>query len=421
MSDLFIPLGKMQRFRGASTLQQVVRACIAAMFVLSATWGFASDAQPPATPHSPSASAEHDTHGRVAVSVDKKWLTRLAVKTEPVQFAVISRTVRGVATVVPDEERISHIHTRVAGWIEELHIATTGQAVEEGQPLASIFSQDLYAAQTEYLASLPNTRDSQATQPTNRLQKSARQRLEVLGMSSAEIAQIAKSREPHTRVTLHAPRGGVVLRRPISVGTAVDPSTELMTIADLSHVWVIAELPERDIPLVTSGALVQITIPASGLAPFTGTVDFLYPTLSELTRSLKVRIRVANPERKLLPGMAGSVLFHGSPREVLSVPRDAVVDTGEMQHVFVQSSPDRFEPRQVRIGARFPERIEILEGLSEGEHVVASGVFLIDSESRLRGSGGAGHAGHGAMPSSTTQPTESPQILDADQHRDHGR
>ena len=384
----------------------------------------APDVQP--TAHSASNDAEENIHGRVAVGVDQQWLTRLAIKTEPVQFGEISRSMRAVATVVPDEERISHIHTRVAGWIEQLHIATTGQAVEQGQPLVSIFSQDLYAAQTEYIAALPGA--GQSTQPSSRLQKSARLRLEVLGMSDAEITQITKSREPLAQVILHAPRSGVVLRRSVSVGTAVDPSTELMTIADLSQVWVIAELPERDIPLATLGASVQVAIPAAELPPFTATIDFIYPTLSELTRSLRVRISVPNPGRRLLPGMSGSVSFQGSPRQVLSVPRDAVVDTGEMQHVFIQPSPGHFEPRRVRVGARLTERIEILEGLSEGEEVVTSGVFLLDSESRLRGSGGAGHAGHGQS-ATQSQPSQqpaqqpsiqpSPSAADDDPHRGH--
>lgn len=375
--------------------------------------------------NSPTDIDEQHNHGRVGVNVEPRWLERLEVRTEAARMEFISRSVRTVAIVIPDEEKVSHIHTRVSGWIEELHVATTGQAVEEGQALASIFSQDLYAAQIEYLAATTRGQGEQSL-----VQQGARQRLKVLGMNDAEIEQIRKNREARYYVTLNAPRSGVVLRRGVSAGTAVDPSTELMTIADLSHIWIIAELPESDVGLVKEGAAVSIEVPASGLPPFEATVDFLYPTLSERTRSLRVRMRVPNPERTLLPGMSGFARFSGTPRRTLTVPRDAVVDTGNMQHVFVKGEGNHFEPQPVRLGLRLAERIEILEGLEEGDQVVASGVFLIDSESRLRGSGGAGHAGHGtprepadAPPatSSETPTSRDTQATPADNHQGHAR
>jgi membrane fusion protein, copper/silver efflux system len=377
-------------------------------------WPFSSNntQSPPPEPRSAEVSEDHN-HGRIDIEADVVWLDRLGVRTEPVLRENISRGVRAVATVAPDEERVSHIHTRVSGWIEELQVSTTGQAVEQGQALAAIFSQDLFAAQTEYLAVTPAT----GTGQISALQAGARQRLQVLGMSDSEIAEINASRQPRYRVSINAPNSGIVLRRGVSVGTAVDPSTELMTIVDLSHVWILAELPEQDIPLALQGAQVQVDIPASGLAPFPARIDFIYPTLSERTRSLRVRILVPNPERVLRPGMSGTVSFQGESRIALTVPRDAMVDTGQMQHVFVQTGPGRFEPRPVRVGLRLPERIEILEGLEEGEEIVTSGVFLVDSESRLRGSGGAGHAGHGT-PQDRQAPAQEPSAS-ADQHQDH--
>jgi RND family efflux transporter MFP subunit len=188
----------------------------------------------------------------------------------------------------------------------------------------------------------------------------------------------------------------VVLHRGISVGTAVDPSTEIVTVADLSRIWVFAEVPEGDIPSVQVGTPASLEFPASGREPFEARVEFLYPTLSERTRTLRVRFAVDNPGGSLRPGIYGTATFRVSPRPALTVPRDAIVDTGTAQHVFAVAGERRFVPRPVKLGTRFDDRIEIREGLDEGESVVASGVFLIDSESRLRASGGGtGHA-HGS-------------------------
>ncbi len=358
-------------------------------------WPFSAPLLPAAPMTTMALQGEEDhLHGRVAVEVDSAWVARLGLLAVPVGRDSIGRDLRTVATVVPDEERVSHVHPRVSGWIEEMYVHTTGERVRAGQPLAGIFSQDLYASQVEYLAA----RERAPETPGSVVLDGARRRLQVLGMTDEEIAAIESQGEARRLVTIISPRGGVVLRRPVTPGTAVDPATELLVIADLSQVWVIAEVPENDIGMVSVGAEAMLDFPASGLAPFMARVDFLYPTLSERTRSLRVRIPVENAAHVLRPGMTGIVRFQSPPREALTVPRDAVVDTGDMQHVFIKTSATGFEPRPVRVGLRLPDRIEVLEGVEEGEEVLASGVFLIDSESRLRGSGaaGLGHAGHGA-------------------------
>ncbi len=344
-------------------------------------------------------------HGRIAVTVSSDWINMLDLQTEPVRYETITQTLRAVATVVPDEERVAHVHTRVAGWIEQLHVSTTGEMVRTGQPLAAIYSQDLHASQVEYLAAISHA----GTGSNSSIVRGARSRLQVLGMSDAEIAGIERQGEPLRLVTITAPRDGVVLRRPVSVGTAVDPSTELLTIVDLSEVWVLAEVPESDIPLVEAGMPVLLEFPASGLPPMEASVAFLYPTLSERTRSLRVRIAVPNPTGVLRPGLSGIVQFQLAPRQGLVVPRDAVVDSGEFQHVFVRTESNNFAPRTVRLGARMTTQLEIVEGLAEGEQVVSSGVFLIDSESRLRSSGttGIGHGGHGITDDTAVDPSRT--------------
>jgi Cu(I)/Ag(I) efflux system membrane fusion protein len=304
----------------------------------------------------------------------------LDIRLETVGRESLTQTIRAVATVVPDESRISHVHTRVAGWIEHLDVNTTGEEVRAGQPLAHIFSQELLSSQTEYLAARKNTA---ASGIISAVVTSGRTRLSVLGMTPAEIDEIEQTGEP---------------KRLVTVGTSVDPSTTLLTIADLSRVWVLAEVPEASIPAVRVGTTAQLDFPASGHPSFTSRVDFVYPTLTERTRTLRVRLSVRNPGGALRPGLYGTAAFESAGQNVMTVPRDAVVDTGLQQHVFVAAG-DLFEPRPVIVGAQLADRVEIRAGLTEGEQIVAAGVFLLDSESRLRATGGTGsHSGHGALP-----------------------
>ena len=350
-----------------------------------------------------------DTHGRVPVEVA---VTRsLDISLETVGRESLTQTVRAVATIVPDESTISHVHTRVSGWIEHLTVNTTGESVRAGQPLARIFSQELLSSQTEYLAA---RRTTAASGITSAVVASGRTRLDVLGMTPAEIDAIEQSGEATRLVTVVAPRSGVVVNRGVTVGTSVDPSTTLLTIADLSHVWVIAEVPEANIPSVRVGSTAELDFPASGRSPFTARVDFVYPTLTERTRTLRVRLSAAKTRGSLRPGLYGTAAFQLTGPHVLTVPRDAVVDPGLRQHVFVAVG-DRFEPRPVVVGTQLADRVEIREGLKEGEQVVASGVFLLDSESRLRATGGMGGHNHGTP----SRADDAPGTPDADPHAGH--
>ncbi|HEX6639709.1 MAG TPA: efflux RND transporter periplasmic adaptor subunit [Thermoanaerobaculia bacterium] len=349
------------------------------------------------------------THSRVPV--EAAATRSLDIRLETVGRESLTETVRAVATIVPDESRISHIHTRVAGWIEHLDVNTTGEVVREGQPLAHIFSQELLSSQTEYLAVRRNTA---ASGITSAVVASGRTRLGVLGMTAAEIDAIEQSGEPKRLVTVVAPRSGVVVNRGVTVGTSVDPSTTLVTIADLSRVWVLAEVPEASIPFVRVGSTAQLDFPASGRPPFTARVDFVYPTLTERTRTLRVRLSAGNAGGALKPGLYGTAAFETAGHNVLTVPRDAVVDTGMQQHVFV-AVDDRFEPRPVIVGVQLANRVEIRDGLKEGEQIVAAGVFLLDSESRLRATGGAGGHSHGAPAANQEKSSTAP----VDPHAGH--
>ena len=357
-------------------------------------WPFAPRERATAPTAAPDMAAMDATAApeRVPVDVGSSTVQDLGIRVEEVLRESLTQAVRAVATVIPDESRISHVHTRVAGWVEQLDVNTTGEMVQAGQPLARIFSQELLSSQTEYLAV---RRATAASGITSAVVAGGRTRLAVLGMSPAEIEEIEQAGEPRRLVTVLAPRSGVVVNRGITVGTAVDPSTTLLTIADLSRVWVLAEVPEVGIPAVRVGSTARLDFPASGLAPFAARVDFLYPTLTERTRTLRVRLSVPNPNGTLRPGLYGTAAFESSGAPTITIPRDAVVDTGRQQHVFVAVG-DRFEPRLVTLGVQLADRVEVRSGLEEGERIVSAGVFLLDSESRLRATGGMGSHNHGA-------------------------
>jgi RND family efflux transporter MFP subunit len=407
-----------RRWRALSLVELAVLVLVAAALLwqhLHHGWPFslhhgASPAGPHAGHVTPAAPAPtgHEGHGahaahavpaRVAVGVPRVQLDAIGVRVARVTTEDGGRPVRAVATVALDESRVSHVHTRVAGWIERLYVNTTGQRVARGAPLAAIFSQELLASQNELLTLRQSLGTGVTAVPTQGLLEAARSRLQVLGMTEGEIAEVERVGRPLRTVTVVAPRAGVVLHRGIAVGTAVDPSTELLTVADLSAVWVLAEVPEAEAAAVHVGQEARLTFEAAGGAPLTARVTFVYPTLDERTRTLRARFEVPNPAGSLRPGMYGSATLAVEGRRALVVPRDAVVDTGASTHVFVAGEHGVFTPRRVALGARLGDRTEVREGLDEGETVASSGVFLLDSESRLRATSesgpSGGHAGHG--------------------------
>jgi Cu(I)/Ag(I) efflux system membrane fusion protein len=263
--------------------------------------------------------------------------------------------------------------------------------VRAGQPIVDIFSQELFTSQVEYLAIRA------MAEPPTAAAASGRARLRFFGMSDAAIDAIERSGKPQRVVTLAAPRSGILAHRGIYAGTAVDPSTEIATVLDLSRVWVWAEVPESSAQGVRQGTPARLELGADGAQRFSASVEFIDPVLTETTRKLKVRFSLSNAGGRLRPGAYGTAVFSPAGRRALTVPRDALVDTGDAQYVYVMTSEHGYQPRSVRPGQRWRDRVEIVDGLREGEKVVAAGVFLLDSESRLRASGGAGaaHAGHG--------------------------
>jgi len=334
----------------------------------------------------------------VELSLDRVQL--IGVRSEPAKSEALVSELRTVGFVTADESRLARVHTRFSGWIERLAVGTTGQKVHKGQVLAALYNLELLPAQQEFLAARRwASRAEQNNDPNGlgvgRLEQDARSRLELFGLSPAEIDSIAKSGQPTRTVAVTAPIGGYVTRKNAVQGSYVQPGSELFEIADLSKVWVLADVYEHELGRVSLGQSATVTVSAYPKTPFTGKIGFIYPALDAGTRTLRVRIEFDNKDLKLRPGMFGDVVLQLAAESGVVVPLEALVDTGEYQYVFLAKAGGRFEPRRVQAGARAGDKVEILSGLSAGETVVTTANFLIDSESRLRAAiQGPSHSSH---------------------------
>ncbi len=331
-------------------------------------------AAPAAAEHSAPATA---TPGRVPVTISPAMEQRIGVRLARAERGTAERTIRAVGTVEYDESALHHIHTRVEGWIGRLYVASTGQVVRRGEPLFSLYSPELLATQEEYLSALAAGGDS-----TNA--RAARRRLELWQMTDRDIAAIATERRPRTHVDIVSPADGVVIAKTAIDGMRVMPGDDLYVIADLRRVWITASIYEYELPSVHVGQEGTVTLSSSPGEMFRGRVSYIYPYLEEGTRTARVRFEFANPGGKLKPGMFANVDLRVPGGEALTVPADAVLDSGDEQIVLVATGQGRYEPRPVALGPRFGARVTVLSGLAAGEEVVVSAQFLIDSESQLK-------------------------------------
>jgi RND family efflux transporter MFP subunit len=340
------------------------------------------------------------------VELDPEQLRLSGVATAPAVEETTGRTVRAVGAVAADETRMIRVHTRTAGWIEKLFVSSTGQHVLEGQPMLELYSPELLASEEEYL----RAREAQARFAQSPLEEvrrggrdlleAARRKLDLLGVPDATVDELAYVGVAPRTVTLPAPASGYVIEKPVLAGQRIEPATELFTLADLSVVWVEASLYEMDAAAVRPGMRASVSLPSDPGRRFSGRVAYVYPTLDPATRTLKVRVELANPRLVLKPGMFADVELALAQARHLTVPDTAILDTGERQLVFVATAPGTFVPRAVAVGERSGGRAAILSGLRAGEQVVVRAGFLLDSESRLRaavlganGAGGANTAG----------------------------
>ncbi|MBA4286005.1 MAG: efflux RND transporter periplasmic adaptor subunit [Xanthomonadaceae bacterium] len=310
--------------------------------------------------------------------IDPRVVQNLGVRLATVERGALSPSLLAAGVIAVDEHGIEAVQSRAAGWVERLDVKAVGDPVRRGQLLAAIYSPELYAAQGEYLLARQSGDAG--------LQDAARTRLALLGVGDAQLRRIAASGKAERRIELFALHDGYVMDLGVRQGAQVQPGMNLFTLAGLDEVWLNAELPEAQGAAVAPGAAAQASVAALPGQLFHGKVEFLYPELSGATRTVKLRIALPNRDARLRPGMYASVQLDATPRAAaLTVPTEAVIRTGTRSVVLVAEGEARFRPVAVRTGIEAGERIEVLEGLAEGQRVVASGQFLIDSEASLRG------------------------------------
>ena len=345
--------------------------------------------------------------GEVKISTEK--VQKLGVRTEPAALRDLARQVRAAGRVEIDERRLHAVAPKFEGWVERLHVNATGQPVGKGQPLFEVYSPELVSAQREYMVAakgVATLRDAPAEMQSSmrQLSEAGLARLRNWDISEEQIKALAAGGEAKRTLTFRSPVGGVVLEKKALAGMRFMPGETLYQIADMSSVWVLADVFERDIGLIKAGQQVKVAINAYPEKSFTGTIAYIYPTLKAETRTVPVRIELANPGGLLKPAMYASVeLAVGARDKVVTVPVSAVIDSGTRQIVLVQKGVGRFEPREVKLGERSDDYVEVREGLAEKELVVVAANFLIDAESNLKAALG-GFAASGAAPAAAPAP-----------------
>ncbi|NJM11600.1 MAG: efflux RND transporter periplasmic adaptor subunit [Synechococcaceae cyanobacterium SM1_2_3] len=345
---------------------------------------------------------ESEDLGSDQVSISPAKIQKLGVRTEAAQRRIFNRPVRAVGLIAPDERRLFVVAPRFEGWIERLLVNTTGQTVKRGEPLLMAYSPDVLSAQDEYRVARDNARTLSRTNPEQGermrlLAETALSRLRNWEVSAEQLDRLRSDSQPLEQVTLKAPADGVVLEKVAIQGMRFMPGEKLYRIADLSALWLLADVFEQDVRRVQPGQTARITVNAFPGEEFSGKVTFIYPTLNPQTRTAQVRIELPNPQGRLRPAMYATVeIAAGQNEAALTVPSSAVLNSGLRQVVLVERGEGRYQPRPVKLGAYGDEWVQVLEGLAENERVVVSANFLIDAESNLK----AALSGFGDPPSS---------------------
>ena len=310
------------------------------------------------------------------VSIDPTLVSNLGVRTAIAERGTLPRLVETVGYVSYDEDTLQHIHTRVDGWIEKLAATATGDPVTKGDLLFELYSPTIVSAQQEYLAALSSSNEG--------LREASRERLIALGVTAREIERLDREREISQRIRVYAESDGVVAHLGVREGMFVTPATEVMSIAQLDRVWVVAEVFERQSAWVEPGQAATVELDYLPGLRLKGVVDYVNPELDPTTRTLRVRLRFENEGTRLLPNMFAQVVIEGRPiNNIVHVPREAVVRGGSSSRVVVAMGDGRFESRKVLVGIESGDRVAIRRGISEGEQVVVSAQFLIDSEANI--------------------------------------
>lgn len=319
------------------------------------------------------------------ISIDPVTIQNMGIRSATVTRGPLRRVIRTVGTIDYNEPALADVTTKFKGWIEKLYVDATGKQVHKGEPLFEIYSPELYSAQTEYLLAL---RGAPATDPAGRnaLLESARLKLKFFDISDEQIAELEKTRQPTKTLRVAAPIDGFVTEKMVVEGMMTEAGMKLYRLADLGLVWVYAEVYEQDLPFIQLGQEALVTLSYLSDRQFRGRVTYIYPTVDEKTRTARVRMEFHNPGYLLKPGMFASVQLRAELEpSALLVPDMAILRSGERNTVFVALADGKFDPRTVTLGPRAEDDMyQVLSGLNEGERVVTSGQFMLDSESQLR-------------------------------------
>jgi Cu(I)/Ag(I) efflux system membrane fusion protein len=316
----------------------------------------------------------------------------MGVRVAPVARKDLSRTIRTVGLIGYEEPKQFSVNSKIEGWVERLHVNETGQFVKKGAPLLEIYSPALVSAQEEFLLARNNSL-ALAESPfpaiadgAKRLLEASRRRLKLWDISDRQIARLEKTGEVAKSLTLYAPYDGVVTTKMVREGMFIKSGMELLALSDISKVWVYADIYEYELPWVKLGQKAKIILPYVGSQPIESTVSYIYPFVEPKTRTVKARFDIRNPDFALKPDMYVNVRLESEPvKNALTVPAEAILHSGEKQTVFVALGGGKFEPRQVRTGVQSEAGdIEVVQGVLEGEQVVISAQFMLDSESKLR-------------------------------------
>ena len=320
-----------------------------------------------------------DESGLPTVRIAPMMVNNLGVRTEPVAQKNLARRIETVGYIDFDENRVSHVHLRIEGWIEKLRVRSVGERVRKGDLLFQVYSPQLVNAQEEYLQALQSG--------SQRMLTASRERLLALGVPQSLVKSLNKQRRVQQLISIYARQDGVVAELKVREGMYVKPASEIMTLADLSTVWILVDVFERQADWVRLGQQAEVSLPYLPGKLWEGRVEYIYPSLDAKTRTLKVRLRFDNPGEQLKPNMyANAVILAQPKRDVLSIPREALIRSGGTERVVVARGEGRFQPVEVKAGIESGELVEIVQGLSAGDRVVVSSQFLIDSESSLKAS-----------------------------------
>ena len=312
--------------------------------------------------------------GKGTIRISPEVVNNLGVRITEAKYQSLHNEINTVGYVVYDEDKLVHIHPRVQGWIEKLHVKAMGDSVKKGQPLYEIYSPELVNAQEELLLALERK--------SNRLISAAQNRLTALQLPKSVIAKLKKTKKVQQLITFYAPQNGVIENLKIREGFFVKPDSTLMSIADLSEVWVEGEVFERQAGQVKTGIPVTMTLDYLPGKTWQGQVDYIYPTLDAKTRTVKVRLRFKNEKGEFKPNMFAQITLHAmGDGKTLLIPKEALIRTGKQDRVVLALGEGRFKSIAVSVGRYDSDSVEILAGLNEGDNVVSSAQFLLDSES----------------------------------------